>query len=226
MGEPGFISVVALPIFFGLFGFVEPCSIGSTLVVVKQMEGQSASNKIVQMLFFAGTRALLIGSLGAVAAGVGSVFLGFQKAAWLLLGALYVALGALYLGGRAGVLMRGFGPRLSRLRSTRGAVALGLLFGLNIPACAAPLILALLGSAAAGAASAADLVIGFVTLALFGLALSLPLVAAVFFARARALLDRLAALSGRMPRWTGLVLVLLGLWSIWFGLFVSIAAQS
>jgi cytochrome c-type biogenesis protein len=170
MSESGFVSVVAMPILFGLFGFVEPCSIGSTFVMVKQMEGQSARDKIVQMLIFAGTRAIFIGLLGAVAAGVGSVFLGFQKAAWLLLGVLYVGLGALYLSGRASLLMRGFGPRLSGLRSPRGAVALGLLFGLNIPACAAPLILALLGFAAAGGASAADLSGGFVTLALFGLA--------------------------------------------------------
>jgi len=43
MGDSGFASVVVMPIFFGLFGFVEPCSIGSTLVMVKQLEGQSAA---------------------------------------------------------------------------------------------------------------------------------------------------------------------------------------
>ncbi len=224
MGESGVLNLVALPIFFGLFGFIEPCSIGSTLVMVKQMEGRSRAQKIAQMLMFAGTRAILIGLLGVVAAYVGSAFLGFQKGAWLVLGLFYVVLGGMYLSGHAGLLMRTFGPRLDRLRSLRGAAALGLFFGLNIPACAAPLILALLGLAAAGGASAADLGGGFVSLAIFGLALSLPLVAAVLFAPARALLDRLAALSTRIPRWTGFVLVLLGLWSIWFGLFVSIAA--
>jgi cytochrome c-type biogenesis protein len=152
------------------------------------------------------------------------VFLGFQEGAWVLLGAFYVALGVMYLSGRAGILMRRFAPLLDRLRSTGGAAALGLIFGLNIPACAAPLILALLGLAAAGGASAAHLSGGFVSLALFGLALSLPLVVAVFFAPGRALLDRLAAHTRRVPTWTGLVLVLLGIWSIWFGLFVSIAA--
>ena len=81
----------------------------------------------------------------------------------------------------------------------RGSVALGLLFGLNIPACAAPLILTL-----------------------FGAALSLPLVLAVFFAPARRALDALAALSRRVPRWTGMLLLALGLWSIWFALFASI----
>ncbi len=97
---------------------------------------------------------------------------------------------------------------------------LGLLFGLNIPACAAPLILALLGLAAAGGATAADNGGGFVSLAIFGLALSLPLVVAVLFAPARPLLDRMAALSHSMPRWTGAIFALLGLWSIWFALYV------
>jgi cytochrome c-type biogenesis protein len=224
MGEFGLLNVVALPILFGLFGFIEPCSIGSTLVMVKQVEGRSRQQKVVQMLVFAATRAILIGLLGVVAAVVGSAFLGFQRGAWLLLGVFYLVLGAMYLSGRVAVLMRAIGPRLERVRSARGAMALGLFFGLNIPACAAPLLLALLGSAAAGGARTADMSGGFVSLALFGLALSLPLVLAVLFAPLRALLDRLAELSRRIPRWTGVLLILLGLWSIWFGLFVSIAA--
>ena len=150
------------------------------------------------------------------------MFLGLQKAAWLLLGVVYIALGILYMTGKAGGLMRSFGPRLSRLQSVRGSVMLGLFFGLNIPACAAPLILALLGAAAAGGASGATLVSGFVSLALFGLALSLPLVLAVSFAPARRSLDWLAALSRRLPFWTGILFVALGAWSVWFGLFVSI----
>ena len=59
-------------------------------------------------------------------------------------------------------------------------------------------------------------------LALFGLALSLPLVIAVLFERARRALDWLASLTGRVPRWTGLLLIVLGLWSAWFGLFVTL----
>ncbi len=222
MIEASLLNVVALPILFGLFGFVEPCSIGSTLVVLKQIEGKPAGEKIVQTAFFATTRAVFVGLLGMLAAVLGAAFLGLQKAAWLILGLVYIALGVLYLSGKAGVLMRSFGPGLARLRAVRGSVALGVLFGLNIPACAAPLILALLASAAAGGATGATLASGFVSLGLFGFALSLPLVVAVFFAPARAALDRLAALSRRMPLWTGAILVALGAWSIWFALFVSI----
>jgi copper chaperone CopZ len=63
---------------------------------------------------------------------------------------------------------------------------------------------------------------GFVSLALFGLALSLPLVVAVLFAPARRGLDWLASLTGRVPLWTGVLLIALGLWSVWFGLFVRL----
>jgi cytochrome c-type biogenesis protein len=102
-------------------------------------------------------------------------------------------------------------------RGVQGAAALALLFGLNIPACAAPLLAAVLGSAAvAGAARVAQ---GFVTLALFGLALSLPLVLALLWAPARRALDRLAGLSGRVPVLVGLLFVGLGVWSVRFALF-------
>jgi cytochrome c-type biogenesis protein len=53
--------------------------------------------------------------------------------------------------------------------------------------------------------------------------LSLPLIAAVLFERARRALDWLAGLSARLPFWTGVLLAALGLWSIWFGLFARIA---
>lgn len=222
MDEINWFNMVAMPVFFGLLGFVEPCSIGSTLLVIKQMEGQPTRAKIVQTVMFTVTRAVFIGLLGMLAAVLGAVFLGLQKAAWLTLGVVYIGLGVLYLTNKTGVLMRSFGPSLTRLRTVRGSVALGVLFGLNVPACAAPLILALLGSAAATGTTGASLVSGFVSLGLFGFALSLPLVLAVFFALARKMFDSLAALSGRIPRWTGMLLVVIGVWSVWFALSVSI----
>ncbi|HEX9686904.1 MAG TPA: hypothetical protein VGA25_13745 [Burkholderiales bacterium] len=212
---------ILLPIGLGLFGFIEPCSIGSTLVFIKVMEGRSAGVKLWQVGVFTATRALFIGALGAVAVLVGSAFIGFQKAMWTGLGSLYVALGLLFVAGRAGYLMTSLGPSLARIGDVRGSAALGLLFGLNIPACSAPLLFALLAAAAAGGVSGATLANGFLSLALFGFALSLPLAVAVLFQPARRALDWLAGLSRRAPFWTGIVLIALGLWSIWFGLFVT-----
>ena len=216
------VNLVVLPIGLGLFGFVEPCSIGSSLVFVKYLEGKNRLAKLSQVTVFMLTRGLFIGLLGASAALLGAAFLGFQKAAWIGLGAIYVAIGAVYLLGKAGFLMRTIGPRLSRLPGTRGSATLGILFGLNIPACAAPLIFALFGAAAAGGAAGRPIATGFVSLGLFGLALSLPLVVAAGFAPARRALDWLAGLSRRLPFWTGVVLIALGLWSIGFGFFVNL----
>lgn len=218
-----FTSVVALPVGLGLVGFVEPCSIGSTLLFVKYLEGKDAGRRFAQVSAFAGARALFIGLLGALATVVGSAFLGFQKAAWVALGAVYLLIGLLFLIGKSGALALSVGPRLAGLSEVRGSATLGVLFGLNIPACAAPLLFALLAAAAAGGSAGATAATGFIALALFGLALSLPLVAAVLFERARSALDWLAGLSRRLPFWTGVLLVGLGLWSIWFGLFAGIA---
>lgn len=222
MDQMNLLNQVAVPLVLGLFGFVEPCSIGSTLVMVKQIEERTPQQQITQTVVFAVTRALFIGAAGLLAVALGSAFLGLQQTAWLILGSFYIALGILYMRGKASVLMRSFGPHLARMRGVRGSVLLGLFFGLNIPACAAPLILALIGAAAADGATGAAFVSGFVSLAIFGLALSLPLVVAVFFEPARRGLDWLAALSRRMSLWTGVLLVGLGAWSVWFGLFVSL----
>jgi cytochrome c-type biogenesis protein len=215
-------GVLLVPIGLGLLGFVEPCTIGSTLIFLKQIEGQRADRKLAEVSAFAATRALFIGGLGALAVALGSAFLGFQRGAWILLGALYTGLGVLYLLGRAEVLMVALGPSLAQISGLRGSAGLGVLFGLNIPACAAPLLLALFGAAAAGGSSGASLALGFVSLTLFGIALSLPLVVAVLVAPARQALDWIAGLSRRIPFWTGVVLIALGLWSVWFGVFVRL----
>jgi len=220
--EFGLFNLFILPTALGLFGFIEPCSIGSSLIFIKYLEGKGGAQKLAETALFALSRALFIGALGVVAVLVGSAFLGFQRGAWIVLGIAYAAIGFLYLFGRAGILMRSIGPRLARLNGARGSVGLGLLFGLNIPACAAPLLLVLLGVAAVGGASGEALFTGFVSLAVFGLALSLPLVAAAAFEPARRLLDQLAGLSDKIPFWAGVILVALGAWSIWFGLFAAL----
>lgn len=219
-------SFVLLPIGLGLFGFIEPCSLGSTLIFIKALEGKPATVKIAQVAVFTLARGLFIGLLGVAAVLAGRAFLGFQKAAWLALGIVYVALGILYLSGRAGVLMRTIGPKLASIPALRGSAALGVIFGLNIPACAAPLLAALLGGAAAAGAGGATYVTGFVSLALFGLALSAPLVAAVYFEPARRGLDWLAGFTARMPAAAGAIFIALGLWSAWFGLFVTVPVDA
>ena len=200
-----------MPLGLGLLGFVEPCTVGSSPLFVKYLEGKTRAAKLVETTVFTATRALFIGSLGALAAFAGPALLPLQRTFWLLLGSAYVVLGVLYIAGKQGFLMRVLGPTLGSARRAREAAALGVIFGLNIPACAAPLLAALF-AASLGAATVAR---GFWTMAVFGLGLSLPLVGLVYSGRTRSLLERLAVLSRRVPRWTGVVFVVLGTWSVY-----------
>jgi cytochrome c-type biogenesis protein len=78
-----------------------------------------------------------------------------------------------------------------------------------------------LGTAAAGNAGA-GLLQGFVSLAIFGLALSAPLIAAVAWPPARICLDRLTGFSRRVPILTSIVLAALGVWTVVFGPLVTL----
>jgi cytochrome c-type biogenesis protein len=213
-------TLLLVPLGLGLIGFIEPCSIGASLLFLKSVEGNPPAVKMMQAGVFTLTRALFIGSLGAIAALVGTVFLGFQRFGYVLVGTLYVVLGIVYLAGQAGRLMRSFGPKLSGLSTVRGSAALALFFGLNIPACSGPLLAAVLGSAAvAGAAKVGQ---GFIMLALFGLGLSLPLLVALALGPAQRIVERLGGYSKRAPLAIGALFVAIGAWSIWFGLTVRL----
>ncbi|WP_221174185.1 hypothetical protein [Rhodanobacter sp. OR444] len=211
-----------MPIGLGLLGFVEPCTMGSNLILIKHLEQLSYRNRLLQVLVYATSRALFMGLLGGFAALIGSHFFGLQRALWIGLGVIYLGFGLLYLAGRQGWLVARLSPLLSPFAGTHGSALLGLVFGLNVPACAVPLIVVLLGVSADQAATESPPIRGFVSLLVFGLALSVPLLLAVLWRRAARVLDALASLSVRMPRWTGMTLAGLGLWSIGFGVFARL----
>lgn len=223
MPSPGIFSLFIAPLGLGLLGFLEPCSLGTSVLFVHYVEGKTAGEKATQAIIFTLTRAVVVGALGAVAAVVGASFFGFQKAAWIVLGVLYVALGGAYLLGWAAMFMRSLGPNLGRLSGNRGAVSLGILFGLNVPPCAGPLPFVILGTAAAGgAAGTMHAAHGFVSLAVFGLALSLPLTLAILWGPAARVLDWFATLSNRVPVIVGVILIALGALSIYQGFYVTL----
>lgn len=219
MGET-LVGLILLPLGLGLLGFIEPCSVGTSLLFLHYLEGRPASVQVTQTLIFTTTRAVFMGLLGVIAVLVGTVFIDFQKGAWALMGLLYIGLGTAYLTGSIDRFKRSFGPGLGRLSGTKGAAALALIFALNIPACAGPLLLALLGTAAVGEAGNAAR--GFLMLSLFGLALSLPIAVAVSWDSGRRAIEKLERLSQRVPKAIGVLFILLGAWSIRFALVAEI----
>lgn len=212
------IRLVALPIGLGLLGFIEPCSVGASLLFIKSLENRTASQRAAQVLVFTILRAVFMGALGLLAVTIGALFLSFQKIAWTLFGLVYFVIGLMYVAGRSRLFLLSLGPRLAKVSGSTGSATLAILFAFNIPACAGPLLAILVGTTATAGASGMSIGQGFISMALFGLALSAPIAAASFSRAGARWLDRLSALSRVIPRCTGAVLIILGLWSMWFGL--------
>ncbi|MFQ5894240.1 MAG: cytochrome c biogenesis protein CcdA [Nitrospinota bacterium] len=207
------VRFVGIPVGFGLLGFVEPCSMGANFVFLAYLRERPAPERLRHALTFVLSRALFLGLLGGGVAWLGQ---SFAAGAFLYsagLGALYIFLGLMGLGIYFGLFIFPMGDPGAWLQKKAGlSLPMGVAFGLSAPICAAPLFLALLGQA--GLAGVAN---GFMSLALFGLALSAPLLAIAASRRASDLLSRVGSHSARMPLFAGVFLLLVGLWSVVVG---------
>jgi cytochrome c-type biogenesis protein len=197
-----FYQIILVPVAFGLLGFVEPCSIGANIIFLGYLQARKAG-KILEAIKFTITRALFLGLIGLLVGVVGQPMRTGTYSYSLLLGATYVFLGILGLWWS----YRGTGLAsldLGRYLPREGALPLGVIFGLTAPACSLPLFLALLGLGAIEGAW-----VGFVSLFLFGLALSAPLVLIARSEKAEEILRSLGTKATKVP-----YLAVLGLISV------------
>jgi len=200
------LSLLALALGLGLLGFIEPCSMGANGVFLGYLRKKDRRTRFSETVRFTLVRSAVLGLFGLAIALLGTFVFTAQKGFWLVLGLLYLVLGiAVILNAR---FRWGLFDRLSPGKLLPGredhSLGLGILFGLNLPACAYPLMLALLGRSAASGAPW-----GFAILFVFGLALSAPLVPLALSERAAKLFDRLGRLGGVTPYVVGTILIVL-----------------
>lgn len=198
------IYFLALAFGLGLLGFVEPCSVGAHGIFLGYLWEKDRATRLRETVVFALSRSVVLGLFGIGLALLGGLVFPAQKGLWLVLGLLYLALGvAVILNARFrwGLFER---VSLGRLLPERKdfSLGMGLLFGLNLPACAYPLMLALLGRS-----TASGPLWGFAMLFVFGLALSLPLIPMALSERTSKLFGRLTRLGGATPYLVGVVLI-------------------
>lgn len=222
MTGPNIWSLIVLPIGLGLLGFVEPCTVGAHLIFLGTQEGRARNDAAGALAAFIGVRVVVTGAFGAAAVFVGMRLIDAQTLLWLVFGLLYLLIGMAFVLGQAGVVKRRINLAPSAWRQASNPFVLGAAFGLNVPACAAPILFALLGVAV----SSGSLLNGFAMMALFGLALSSPLVPVALVPMLQRALARISEWL-RPRRWLlGVVFLALGIWSVWFGLFVDPADWS
>jgi len=213
---------VALSFGLGLLGFVEPCTIGAHMLFLGAQRGRSRRQRVRMAAIFLAARVVVMGGFGGLIVVLGQRLIGVQTGAWLVFGAIYLGLGLGILVGWDRVFRRRIAIAPDRWKAASNPLVQGLAFGLNIPACAAPILFGLMGTATASGSAAT----GFLMMTVFAAALSLPLLPLSAEPRLAGWLDRLAKWL-RSRRWVfAAIFVALGLWSIWFGLFVDPADWS
>lgn len=211
------VGQFALALGLGLFGFIEPCTIGAHLLFLDAQRDRSLAERARAMGVFLAARVLVMGGFGGLIVLAGQRLLGAQTALWLLFGLVYLAIGLAFLTGAGSGSRRRIRIAPEAWRSAESPALQGAAFGLNIPACAAPILFGLLGAATTTGSAAT----GFAMMAVFALALSAPLLPLSLVPALAGPLDRLRDWT-RPRRWlVGAVFIGLGLWSVWFGLFVD-----
>jgi cytochrome c-type biogenesis protein len=202
-------NLIVLPLALGLVGSTTPCALGINAVFLGYMMGKERWTRLWQGSLMALARAFFLMLLGLLFAFIGEQVKSFMFGYNRLIAFALIALGALLvLSYHRPLSLPGLNLGSGRFKDgPGGALALGAAFGLDIPACTSPMVLALL----AQTVFVGDLAFGAITLFLFGVAMSLPvLVLALFEGTHR-------AFTGFARRWkaafyhgAGLLLILVG----------------
>ncbi len=220
-----FYSVIILPFFFGLIGFVEPCSMGINIMFLSSINRTSSARRIKEIAIFMLVRALVLALLGLSVAFVGNKLFSLERGFFIILASIYISIGLLMIFSKS---------LLKRLRNVRiahilgldfkeGALKrLGLIAGLTIPACAIPLITVLLGQTLL----LGKILTGFITLFVFGLALTVPLAIFSFFKGGIIWLGRIAERTKKFRLVGGVILVLIGVATFYSGSYWNQALSS
>ena len=170
-------------------------------------------------------RALVLALLGLSIAFAGNRLFSLERGFYIILASIYITIGLLMIFSKS---------LLARLRNVRiahilgldfkeGALKrLGLIAGLTIPACAIPLITVLLGQTLL----LGKIMTGFITLFVFGLALTIPLAVLSAFKRGIILLGWIAERAGNLRTAGGIILVLIGVATLYSGSYWNLALLS
>ena len=200
-------DLLIIPILFGLIGFIEPCSLGINIIFLNRVNQFTRAKRIYETVIFTFVRGFFLA--------IGSRFITIQFSLFIVLGAIYILLGILSIVNMYHPIFK-TDINLGKFVKNKGAVALGVIFGLIIPACAIAFVIALIGKALV----AGNLFQGFISLFVFGITLSSPLIVISYFKKSNEIVQKIAAKAKSVPWLAGVILIIVGiltmLTSVWW----------
>jgi cytochrome c-type biogenesis protein len=196
---------ILIPLVFGLIGFTEPCSLGINIIFLNRIKGLNRAKRISETLIFSLVRGFFLALFGLSAAFIGSKIIAIQSSFFLILGGVYILLGVLAIINMYRPIFK-HGINISKYIKNEGNIALGFVFGLIIPACAISLVLALIGKSVL----LGNLFEGFISLFVFGIALSSPLLVISCFDKSSEIIAKTADRAKKIPWLAGMVLIGVG----------------
>lgn len=192
------------------------------MLFLSTQQERGLRQRLGAVLIFLLARLVVMGGFGGLIVLLGQRLIGVQTGMWLVFGAIYLSLGVVIIAKADKRLRRRVRLTPDRWKFADAPLLQALAFGLNIPACAAPILFGLIGAASVSGSAAT----GVLMMSVFALALTLPLIPISVAPGLASRLDRVSIWL-RPRRWLlGVIFVGLGLWSIWFGLFVEPADWS
>lgn len=160
----------------GAGGSFTPCTLGVNLVMVNQLTKEPRAQRVKGWIQFAVSRAVLLAAIGLVIGLLGQMMETFTWWFQMAVNILIIVMGILFILSRKRPVLPGLDfTGKQTLRKAMSPVAMGALFGLNVTACVAPLVLALL----AQTVLIGNWLAGGLALFVFGIMLSLPILVAV-----------------------------------------------
>jgi cytochrome c-type biogenesis protein len=175
------------------------------MIFLNRINGFERVKRISETLIFTFVRGTFLALFGVSAAFIGSKMTRIQSSFFLILGGVYIFFGAVAIINKYRTIFK-FEVNLSQYLQNKESLALGVVFGLIIPACAISLILALISKSIL----LGNLLESFVSLFVFGVALSSPLIVISCFDKSNEIITKILEKAGKLPWLAGAALIIVG----------------
>ncbi len=207
------ISLFLAAFLTGLGGAFTPCTMGTNIVMIQYFNKKAKNERLREWLIFATLRAIFLAAIGLLLGYLGHIVTDFTWWFQMLVNIGIVALGIIFILAKNRPILPGLNLTANNsIGKNLSSAALGTVFGLNITACVAPLVLAIV----AKAVLAGNVLWSSLALFIFGIMLSLPILIAIYNERANNWITNISKRQRNIiyPA-TGAVLIFLGLFEIY-----------